>query len=264
MSRVSLSALGASCVLAAAVWAQIQPAAATQPGGEAAPPEPGLYAAIETTQGRIVFRLFEKEAPITVRNFVELAQGRKLWTDPKTGRRVLRPLYNGLTFHRVIPGFMIQGGDPLGTGTGGTDVIPDEFHPTLKFDQPGRLGMANAGPRTGSCQFFITEVPTPHLNGMHTVFGQVTEGMDVVQKIARLPKGAADKPLTPVRMLKVSFNRIGPKPPNAPEAVPAPAAKKASGTKAASPAKKSAAPAGKSAAAPGKTATPAKKTGGKK
>jgi peptidyl-prolyl cis-trans isomerase A (cyclophilin A) len=125
---------------------------------------------------------------------------------------VKRPLYNGLTFHRVIPGFMIQGGDPLGHGTGGTDVIPDEIVPSLQFDRPGRLGMANAGPGTGSCQFFITEVPTPHLDGKHTIFGQVIEGQDVVENIARVPRGANDKPVTPVRIVRMTVRREGPAP----------------------------------------------------
>jgi cyclophilin family peptidyl-prolyl cis-trans isomerase len=107
---------------------------------------------------------------------------------------------------------MIQTGDPLGNGTGGTDDIPDEFDPSLSFDRPGRLGMANAGPGTGSSQFFITEVPTSHLNGKHTIFGQVVEGQDVVDKIARVPRGANDKPTTPVRMVRVSINRVGPGP----------------------------------------------------
>ena len=172
-------------------------AAAPKPAAEGAKPaadpakperEPGLYATITTSMGTIVAKLFETESPKTVKNFADLAMGRKLWTDPKTGQRTKRPLYNGLIFHRVIPGFMIQGGDPLGTGTGGTDVIPDEFNPSLTFDRPGRFGMANAGPGTGSSQFFITEVPTPHLNGLHTIFAQVVEGQDVVDKIARVPR----------------------------------------------------------------------------
>jgi len=162
--------------------------------------------------GPVVLKLYDKEAPITVKNFTDLALGRKEWTDPKTQQRVKRPLYNGLTFHRVIPGFMIQGGDPTGTGMGSTDVIPDEFSPSLTFDRPGRLAMANAGPQTGSCQFFITEVPTTYLNGRHTIFGQVVQGQDVVEKIARVPRDGNDKPRTPVRIVRVSFNRVGPGP----------------------------------------------------
>ena len=172
------------------------------------PREPGLYMTIVTTQGTIVGKLFENESPKTVKNIADLAMGRKAWTDPKTGKRVTRPLYNGLTFHRVVPGFMIQGGDPLGNGTGGTDVIPDEFHPSLQFDRPGRFGMANAGLGTGSSQFFITEAPTPHLDGRHTIFGQVVEGQDVVAKIAAVPT-RGERPLTPVRMLKVTVARLG-------------------------------------------------------
>ncbi len=224
-------------LLLASLLAAQTPAA--PPPAAPAPPAraPGLYATFVTTQGNITVKFFEKEAPITVKNFVDLALGRKLWTDPKTGQRVKRPLYNGLTFHRVIPGFMIQGGDPLGNGTGGTDAIPDEFHPTLKFDVPGRMAMANAGPKTGSCQFFFTEVPTPHLTGLHTIFGQVIEGQDVVSKIARVPRGANDKPRTPVKILKVEIKREGPAPASA-----APAAKKS-----ATPAKKTAPAAKKTA-----------------
>lgn len=181
----------------------------------AAPParEPGLYATINTTQGIIVVKFFEKEAPVTVKNFVALARGFKPWKDPKTGQMVKRPLYNGTIFHRVIPNFMIQGGDPLGTGMGDPGfTIPDEFSPDLKFDVPGRLAMANVGrPHTGGCQFFITEVPTPHLNGLHTIFGQVVEGQDVVTKIAHLPL-SGEKPVTTVRITSVVIKREGPPP----------------------------------------------------
>jgi peptidyl-prolyl cis-trans isomerase A (cyclophilin A) len=178
--------------------------------------------------GSIVFKMYETESPITVKNFVDLALGRKTWPDPKTGARVKRPLYNGLTFHRVMPGFMIQGGDPMGTGMGGTDVIKDEFHPSLKFDIPGRVAMANAGPETGSSQFFITEAPTPHLNGKHTIFGQVVSGQDVVAKVARVPKDGPREtsPMTPVLMSKVTFERVGPVPPGGVVLGPAAAAAK--------------------------------------
>jgi len=176
---------------------------------------PGLYATIAVSQGatplgRIVFKFYEKESPVTVKNFTELALGQKEWEHPQTGEKSKKPFYNGLTFHRVIPGFMIQGGDPTGTGTGRTKEIPDEFHPDLKFDIPGRVAMANAGPNTGSCQFFITEVPTPHLTGRHTIFGQVVEGQALVDKIARLQRGANDKPDTPVVMTRVTIARVGP------------------------------------------------------
>lgn len=226
--------------------ASAQPAAQTPKPATAAKPapprpalEPGLYAVIQTSMGVITALLFEKESPITVRNFVDLATGRKVWTDPKTGQRVKRPLYNGLIWHRVIPGFMIQGGDPMGTGMGGTDAIPDEFDRSLHFDRPGRLGMANAGPGTGSSQFFITDVPTPHLDGLHTIFGQVVAGQEVVGKIARVPRDDTNRPRTPVRIVRVTIKRqaaAGPaatkpkpaagKPKPAPASKPKPAAAK--------------------------------------
>jgi len=205
--------------MVAGAFAQTPPAAApaTPPA-----PEPGLYATINTSMGAIRVKFFEKEAPITVRNFRALAMGAKAWKDPKTGQMVTRPLYPGTIFHRVIPNFMIQGGDPLGSGMGDPGfTIPDEFAPNLKFDVPGRLAMANIGqPHTGGCQFFITEVPTPHLNGKHTIFGQVIEGQDVVHKIISVPRNAEDKPLTPVKIVSIVFKREGPPP-------VAPAAKKA-------------------------------------
>lgn len=185
-------------------------------------PEPGLYGTMTTSMGVIKFKLYEKESPKTVQNFVHLAQGRKPWKNP-LGRMVRTPLFNGLTFHRVIPGFMIQGGDPAGSGMGDVGfVIPDEFENTLQFDKPGVFGMANAGPNTGGAQFFITEVPTPHLDGRHTIFGQVIEGQEVVNQIARVPRGENDKPETPVKIEKVEFQRVGPVPPEAPEVIPVP------------------------------------------
>jgi Peptidyl-prolyl cis-trans isomerase (rotamase) - cyclophilin family len=236
---------GVACGLVAASVSAQTPAksAATakpveKPAVPAAPPrEPGLYGTILTSMGPIVVKFYEKESPITVKNFMDLALGRKEWVDPKTSTKVKRPLYNGLTFHRVIPGFMIQGGDPTGTGSGGTEVIPDEFNPTLAFDKPGRVAMANAGPGTGSCQFFITEVPTPHLTGLHTIFAQVVEGQELVDKIARVPRDEKDKPKIPVRIVRVSFKREGPgapvnaapavrKPGTAPTGVRRPVAKK--------------------------------------
>ncbi len=226
MGRIALVILAAGIVLPLALAQETSPA---QPARE-----PGLYATFHTTMGDIVVKLFENEAPITVRNFVYLAQGRKAWIDPKTGQKVFRPLYNGVTFHRVIPGFMIQGGDP--TGTGAYDpgfTIKDEFHPSLKFDVPGRLAMANAGPNTGNCQFFITEVPTPHLNGAHTIFGQVVEGQELVGKIARVPRDANDKPRTPVRIKSITFHREGPAPPGDPLQRPKPVPKKAAPARAA-------------------------------
>jgi peptidyl-prolyl cis-trans isomerase A (cyclophilin A) len=153
------------------------------------------YATLETSMGTIVVRLLPKEAPIAVANFEALATGSKEWTDPKTGKKVLRPLYAGTIFHRVIPEFMIQGGDPLGTGTGGPGYrFEDEFSSGRKFDKPGLLAMANAGPNSNGSQFFITEIATPWLNNRHTIFGEVIEGMEVVRTIARASKGAGDRP----------------------------------------------------------------------
>ena len=159
------------------------------------PGEGALYARFVTAQGTIVIRLEEKLAPNTVKNFVGLATGNHPWRDPKTNAEVKRPFYDGLVFHRVIPGFMIQGGCPLGAGTGNPGYrFEDEFHPTLRHDRPGVLSMANSGPGTNGSQFFITEGPTPHLNDRHSVFGYVVGGMNVVNRIAKLPRGMRDKP----------------------------------------------------------------------
>jgi peptidyl-prolyl cis-trans isomerase A (cyclophilin A) len=145
-----------------------------------------LYAIFETSMGNITCRLFEKDAPETVANFVGLATGAKEWTDPRSGAKTHAKLYDGTKFHRVIPNFMIQGGDPLGTGTGDPGFrFKDEFQSGRKFDKPGLLAMANAGPNTNGSQFFITEVPTPHLNNRHTIFGEVVKGFELVPKIAR-------------------------------------------------------------------------------
>jgi cyclophilin family peptidyl-prolyl cis-trans isomerase len=227
---------------AASVFAQ---ASAPQADTGAAPArEPGLYATITTSMGPITVKLFEKEAPATVRNFQALARGTKAWKDPKTGQMVKRPLYTGTIFHRVIPGFMIQGGDPTGTGMGDPGfVIPDEFSPNLKFDVPGRLAMANKGPHTSDSQFFITEVPTPHLNGLHTIFGQVVEGQDLVSKIARVPRDANDKPRTPVKIVSITFKREGPPPVPTSTSKAAPSAKKSGGATKSAPATRKSAPA---------------------
>jgi cyclophilin family peptidyl-prolyl cis-trans isomerase len=176
--------------------------------------EPGLYAVFNTSMGEITASLFEKETPITVENFVALAKGTKAWMDPQTRTKVAKPLYNGITFHRVIPNFMIQTGDPTGTGSHDCGfTIKDEIVKSLNFDRPGRLGMANIGsPNTGGCQFFITEKAYPSLNGGYTVFGQVVAGQETVTKIAHVPTGANDKPRTPVNLVSVTIKRIGPEP----------------------------------------------------
>ena len=157
-------------------------------------------------------RLFDKEAPLTVANFVGLATGTKDWVDPVTHQKVTgKPFYDGTEFHRVIPEFMIQGGDRLGNGSGDAGFfIPDEFSPSLRFDVPGRLAMANSGPNTGGSQFFITEVPTSTLNGRHTIFGQCTpHSVLIAGSIARMERNAEDKPLTPIVLTKVTVIPAG-------------------------------------------------------
>ncbi len=163
-----------------------------------------LYARLHTTHGPVVVVLEEQRAPETVKSFVGLATGTMAWKDPKTGEDMSgQPLYNGVRFHRVIPGFMVQVGDPLSRhldmagrwGTGGPGYrYGDEFHPELRHDKPGVLSMANSGPGTNGSQFFITEGPTPHLNDRHSVFGHVVAGIDVIHKIANVPRGANDRP----------------------------------------------------------------------
>lgn len=214
------------------------------------PPRPdGLYMTIALTHmgqpvGKIVGKLFEKESPVTVRNIVDLATGKKAWMNPKTGKKLAVPLYNGLTFHRVIPGFMIQGGDPNGDGTGGTDPIVDEFHPSLEFSKGGLFAMANAGPRTGSSQFFITEKATPWLNGRHTIFGEVVEGIELAGSLARVPRAPNDRPNDPIVMQKLTITRYPLGSPLWPGEVPAkktlvaPGVKKAPAAKTAPVAKK--------------------------
>ena len=167
-----------------------------------------LYAKLKTTLGEVVVLLFEEKAPKTVGNFVGLATGAIEWTDPKSRQKVKRPLYNGTIFHRVIPDFMIQGGDPLGTGTGGPGYrFEDEFHPTLKHSKAGILSMANSGPNTNGSQFFITHKATPWLDGKHTVFGEVVKGQDVINAIANAPRNSQDHPLKDVVLVEVSFTR---------------------------------------------------------
>jgi peptidyl-prolyl cis-trans isomerase A (cyclophilin A) len=168
-----------------------------------------LTAHFTTSEGTFSLRLFDAEAPNTVANFVGLAEGTKEWTDPKTGQKVTRPYYDGLIFHRVIDGFMIQGGDPLGTGTGGPGYkFGDEFHPKLRHNKPGILSMANAGAHTNGSQFFITLVPTPWLDNKHSVFGEVVSGMDVVERIGQTPTSKpGDRPVKPITVQTVRIER---------------------------------------------------------
>jgi peptidyl-prolyl cis-trans isomerase A (cyclophilin A) len=167
-----------------------------------------LYATLKTSMGDIVVQLFEDKAPKTVANFVGLASGTKEWTDPKTGDKVKRPLYNGTVFHRVIPGFMIQGGDPLGNGTGGPGYrFEDEFNPDLRHSKAGILSMANAGPNTNGSQFFITTQATPFLDGKHSVFGEVVKGQEVVVAIAGVARDGRDRPNKDVVLREVVITR---------------------------------------------------------
>jgi peptidyl-prolyl cis-trans isomerase A (cyclophilin A) len=176
--------------------------------GESGEKKGPLYATLKTTMGDIVVRLFEDKAPKTVANFVGLATGSREWTDAKTGEKAKRPLYNGTIFHRVIPGFMIQGGDPLGNGTGGPGYrFEDEFHPDLRHDKAGILSMANAGPNTNGSQFFITQKATPWLDGKHSVFGEVVKGQEIVDAIASVPRDPRDRPIKEVVIKEVAISR---------------------------------------------------------
>jgi peptidyl-prolyl cis-trans isomerase A (cyclophilin A) len=167
-----------------------------------------LYATLKTSLGDVVVQLFDDKAPKTVGNFVELASGTKEWTDPKTREKVKRPLYSGTIFHRVIPGFMIQGGDPLGNGTGGPGYrFEDEFHPELRHSRAGMVSMANAGPNTNGSQFFIIHKATPWLDGKHSVFGEVVKGHNVVDAIANVPRDFRDRPLKDVVIQEVVISR---------------------------------------------------------
>jgi peptidyl-prolyl cis-trans isomerase A (cyclophilin A) len=167
-----------------------------------------IYAKFVTSEGNFTIQLFNDEAPNTVANFVGLAEGTKEWTDPRTGKKVTQPYYDGIIFHRVIDGFMIQGGDPLGKGIGGPGYeFADEFHPTRRHNKAGMLSMANRGPNTNGGQFFITLAPTPHLDNRHSVFGEVVEGMDVVRKIGSTRTGAQDRPVQDIVIQTISIER---------------------------------------------------------
>ena len=170
----------------------------------------GTYATFKTSEGTIVARLFEKEAPKTVANFIELAEGKREWTHPTTRAKSSDKLFDGTVFHRVIPDFMIQGGDPAGTGMGGPGYrFEDETQGSShRFDKPGKLAMANAGPNTNGSQFFITTANTEWLTGKHTIFGEVVEGQEIAEKNSRVPRGAQDKPKTPVVLESVTIERV--------------------------------------------------------
>ena len=179
------------------------------------PRQPGTYAVFETTEGQIVCRLFEADAPITTKNFIDLAEGKRTWKDTVSGKGGSGPLYNGTIFHRVIPEFMIQGGDPIGTGMGDPGYkFKNETSPDLTFDRPGRLAYANAGPDTNGSQFFITEVPYPSLNGGYTIFGQCNDAsVELVKQIARMasdPHG--NRPFRPVKIIHITIVKPGPPP----------------------------------------------------
>lgn len=222
---LTTSSLALGFVSVCAVFAQQSNPPAQEPLPDAPQATPaasivpnGPTVVMDTSMGRISCRFFQKQAPKTVANFIALAEGTHDWTDPAT-KKVMhhRPLYDGTIFHRVIPEFMIQGGDPAGTGMGDPGYsFADELDPDLGFDVPGRLAMANSGPNTNGSQFFITEVPTPHLNQHHTIFGQCDEpSVNVVKTIARVQTNSEDKPAVPVVLKKVTI---------VPEGQPLPAA----------------------------------------
>jgi peptidyl-prolyl cis-trans isomerase A (cyclophilin A) len=190
--------------------------ATTRPAPASLPPvdlpsEPGTYAVFYTSLGNFVCRLFPEDAPKTVANFIGLATGTKAWTDPTTHQLKHTPLYSGTQFHRVIPDFMIQGGDPTATGMGSPGYqFPDEFGPHHDFSRPGILAMANSGPNTNGSQFFVTvtgSTPT-HLNGKHTIFGEVVSGQDVVDNISKVPRNSNDKPNTAVKLIRVAIKKV--------------------------------------------------------
>jgi peptidyl-prolyl cis-trans isomerase A (cyclophilin A) len=172
--------------------------------------QPGVYATFDTSEGTIVCRLFEQDAPLTVKNFIELAEGSREWTHPRTREQSRSRLYDGTVFHRVIPNFMIQGGDPEGTGMGGPGYkFQDETKGSPhKFDKSGKLAMANSGPNTNGSQFFITVAPTPWLTGNHTIFGEVVEGQEVADKITAVSRSKQDRPVKDVVLNSVKIERV--------------------------------------------------------
>ena len=206
MHKLIIAVLSLTTFAAAQATTSQQHAATEKSAQKAAEPT----AVIETSMGNITCTLFPDKAPQSVANFIGLATGTKEWKDPKTGKMMKGvPLYNGTIFHRVIPDFMIQGGDPLGTGSGDPGYqIKDETSPDLTFDQAGRLAYANSGPNTNGSQFFITEAPTPWLNGHYSIFGQCQE-VDLVKKIARLPRNGHDKPDNPPKIIAIKISGAG-------------------------------------------------------
>lgn len=210
MRRLVIVGMISMCSLLS--WSQAAPVSKTAPAKKpAAATAAKPTAVIDTTAGQLKCDLFPDKAPIGVANFVGLARGTKPWTDPVTGKKVTgKPLYNGTIFHRVIPNFMIQGGDPKGDGTGDPGYkFKNETSPDLTFDQPGRLAYANAGPDTNGSQFFVTEVPYPSLNGGYTIFGQCDEpSVELVKKIARESRDGNDRPYVPVKISKITITGI--------------------------------------------------------
>src|ERR1700687_2311294 len=185
--------------------------------------KPGLYWTFETDKGKISCKLYESEAPVTVRTMVGLAIGKIVYVHPETKQVVRKKFFDGLIFDRVVPGVMIQGGDLLGTGVGHPEgpgfPYKSEIAPSVKFDAPGRLAMANSGPDTNDTHFFITEAAYPSFDGKYTIWGQC-ENVDVVKAIARVPRGPGDMPITPVYIHRVTIERAGPRPADAPETMP--------------------------------------------
>lgn len=196
---------GATAIRLAAIGVCLSGVCLQSIGAAPAPANTNPIATIVTSLGTIRCELFRNKAPMTVQNFIDLARGTKEWTDPTTQKKLHRPYFNGLIFHRVIPGFMVQSGDPMGTGFGGPGYnITDEFNNGLHFDVAGRLAMANTGrPNTGGSQFFITTNPRPELNGGYTIFGQVISGQSVVHEISIVARDETDRPLRPVQIESV-------------------------------------------------------------
>ncbi len=207
-----LTLLGTFALLLSTIACEDKPAAKPADVSKPAPLPAKATAVFDTSEGKLTCELFPKETPQAVANFIGLAEGTREWKHPLNGRTVHFHLYDGTVFHRVVPGFMIQGGDPKGDGTGDPGYkLNDELVSSLRFDKPGRLAYANEGPNTNGSQFFITEKPTPHLDGKFTIFGQCDAAtVALVKKIARMPRDKAiDRPFHPVKIEKVTIVRVG-------------------------------------------------------